>query len=355
MVRVLKRGGEVLITERQKAILDLIVDIFTQTHEPVGSKALQEQINSSSATIRNDMSSLEKMGFLEKAHTSSGRMPSVSGFQYFVENSLTLAQVAEHDVYQVLKAFDDNFFRIEDLLQRAADILADLTGYTTLALDVEASRQKLTGFEMVTTSNHTGLAVFTLDESSTLTSQFAIPKNFLPSDLTTIRQLVHERFIGKTVLDIHYRLRTEIPQIVQRYFTTTDNVIDLFEHLFKDIFSEKVLIAGKVKLLEFANLETYQFLDKPQMVASEIRDSLGEEQMQVVKVADSHSSNLSRLTVISQKFLVPYRGYGVLTLIGPITLDYKRMVSLVNLVNQILAMKLTDFYRYMSSNHYEVN
>lgn len=344
-----------MITDRQKAILDLIVDIFTQTHEPVGSKALQERINSSSATIRNDMSCLEKMGLLEKAHTSSGRMPSVSGFQYFVEHSLSLTQVTEHDVYQVLKAFDDSFFKIEDLLQRAADILADLTGYTALALDVEASRQHLTGFEMVTTTTHTGLAVFTLDESSTLTSQFAIPKNFLPSDLMTIRQLVHDRFIGKSLLDIHYRLRTEIPQIVQKYFKTTDNVLDLFEHLFRDIFTEKIQVSGKVKLLGFADLETYQYLDQLQLVAREIREHLTEDQMQVVKVADSQSSSLSQLAVISQKFLVPYRGHGILTLLGPIDLDYKRMVSLVNLVNQVLAMKLTDFYRYLSSNHYEVN
>lgn len=344
-----------MITDRQKAILDVIVDIFTQTQEPVGSKALQEVINSSSATIRNDMSSLEKLGLLEKAHTSSGRMPSVSGFQYFVEHSLTLDQVAEQDVYQILKAFDDIFFKSEDLLQRAANVLSELTGYTTVVLDVESRRQKLTGFEIVTTSNHTGLAVFTLDESSTLTSQFAIPKNFLPSDLKTIRQLVHERFIATTLLEIHYRLRTEIPQVIQRYFTTTDNVIDLFEHLFKDIFSERVLIAGKVKLLGFADVEAYQFLDNPQLVAAEIRGNLDEEQVQVVKVADSYSSVLSQLTVISQKFLVPYRGYGILSLLGPITLDYKRMVSLVNLVNQVLAMKLLDFYRYMSSNHYEVH
>lgn len=344
-----------MITDRQKAILDLIVDIFTQTQEPVGSKALQELINSSSATIRNDMSALEKLGLLEKAHTSSGRMPSITGFQYFVENSLTLTQVAEHHIYQVLKAFDDTFFTIEDLLQRAADVLADLTGYTAVALDVEASRQKLTGFELVTTTTHTGLAVFTLDDSSTITSQFALPKTLLPTDLITIRRLVHERFIGKTVLDIHYRLRTEIPQIVQKYFTTTDNVLDLFEHLFRDIFEEKIMVAGKVKLLDFADFETYHYLDQIQLVSREIREGLTEDQMQVVKVADSRSSNLAQLTVISQKFLVPYRGHGILTLIGPISLDYKRMVSLVNLVNQVLAMKLTDFYRYLSSNHYEVN
>ena len=60
-----------MITQRQNTILNLIVEMFTRTHEPVGSKALQESIDSSSATIRNDMAKLEKMGYLEKAHTSS--------------------------------------------------------------------------------------------------------------------------------------------------------------------------------------------------------------------------------------------------------------------------------------------
>ena len=90
-----------MITQRQNTILNLIVEMFTRTHEPVGSKALQESIDSSSATIRNDMAKLEKMGYLEKAHTSSGRMPSRAGFQYFVANSLNLDTIDEQDVYQV--------------------------------------------------------------------------------------------------------------------------------------------------------------------------------------------------------------------------------------------------------------
>lgn len=84
-----------MVTERQNEILNLIIDIFTKTQEPVGSKALQESIQSSSATIRNDMAALEKEGLLEKAHTSSGRKPSVAGFQYFVRNSLSFDQLAE--------------------------------------------------------------------------------------------------------------------------------------------------------------------------------------------------------------------------------------------------------------------
>ena len=138
-----------MVTERQQDILNLIIDIFTKTHEPVGSKALQESINSSSATIRNDMAALEKQGLLEKAHTSSGRMPSVAGFQYYVKHSLDFDRLAENEVYEIVKAFDQEFFKLEDILQEAANLLTDLSGCTVVALDVEPSRQRLTAFDIV--------------------------------------------------------------------------------------------------------------------------------------------------------------------------------------------------------------
>ena len=344
-----------MVTERQNELLNLIIDIFTKTHEPVGSKALQESIQSSSATIRNDMAVLEKQGLLEKAHTSSGRKPSVAGFQYFVKHSLSFDRLAENELYEVIKAFDREFFKLEDVLQQAADVLSMLSGCTVVALDVEPSQQRLTAFDIVILSQHTALAVFTLDESNTITSQFMIPRNFLRGDLIQLKELIQERFLGQTVLDIHYKIRTEIPQIIQRYFTTTDNVMDLFEHIFSDIFKENVIVSGKVKLLNFSNLKSYQFFDQPQKVAFEIRDSLAEDQMQTVRVADSRESSLANLTLISSKFLIPYRGFGMLAVIGPVNLDYQRVVSQLNVVNRVLTMKLTDFYRYLSSNHYEVH
>ena len=344
-----------MVTERQNEILNLIIDIFTKTQEPVGSKALQESIQSSSATIRNDMAVLEKEGLLEKAHTSSGRKPSVAGFQYFVRHSLSFDQLAENELYEVVKAFDQEFFKLEDILQRAADVLAELSDCTVVALDVEPSRQRLTAFDIVVLSQHAALAVFTLDESNTLTSQFMIPRNFLQDDLLRLRDMIQERFLGQTVLDIHYKIRTEIPQIIQRYFTTTDNVLDLFEHIFAQMFSEKVAVAGKVQLLRFADLEAYQFFDDWQKVAFEIRDSLAEDQMQNVRVAASQEDCLDNLTLISSKFLIPYRGFGMLAVVGPVNLDYQKVVSQLNVVNRVLTMKLIDFYRYLSSNHYEVS
>lgn len=344
-----------MLTARQEEILNAIIDVFTQTHEPVSSKALQTSIQTSSATIRNEMSALEKLGLLEKAHTSSGRRPSIQGFKYFVEHSLTFDQISEQDVYQVVKAFDFEFFKLDDLLQCAAQILSDLTGQTVLIQDAEPSHQKLTAFDLAPVSHHVVLAVLTLDEANTLTSQFTLPRHLLPSDLATIKQLVTDRLLGKTVLDIHYQIRTVIPQLIQRYFTTTDHIMDLFEHIFKDMYAETVRLAGKVHLLKHADLTTYQHFDQPQQLAVEVRANLSETEMLRVQVAESVIPQLSQMTVISQKFLVPYRGFGILTLIGPVDLPYARVAGLLNLVTRILMMKLTDFYRYLASNHYEVH
>ena len=344
-----------MITQRQNDILNVIVELFTQTHEPIGSKTLQASIDSSSATIRNDMAKLEKFGLLEKAHTSSGRMPSAAGFKYFVEHSLNLDSIDERDIYQVIKAFDFEPFKLDDILHKASQILSDMSGYTSVILDVEPACQKLTAFDIIQLSNHDALAVLTLDECKPATIQFAIPKNFMLKDLATLKDIVNERLLGRTVMDIHYKLRTEIPQILQKYFTVTDNVLNLFDYIFADLFKELVFVAGKVHSLDYASLETYRFLDDKQQVALALRSSMKEGEVASVQVADSEEAALSNVTVWTHRFLIPYRGFGLLSLIGPIDMDYRRSVSLINVIGRVLAMKLGDYCRYLNSNHYEVN
>lgn len=344
-----------MITQRQNDILTLIVDLFTQTQEPVGSKALQELVASSSATIRNDMAHLEKLGLLEKAHTSSGRLPSREGFKYFVTHCLDGDQISETDIYHIVKAFDFEAFKLEDILTKAAQLLAEMTGFTGVVLDVEPQRQRLTGVEIVPIGTHDALAVLTLDDSKPVTVQFAIPKNFLTKDLNTLKQLIHERFIDQSLLEIHYKLRTAIPQVVQRYFTVTDNVLDLLDYLFAQIFEETVLVAGKVASLTYANASVYQFLDNSKALAQAVREGMTDDSLVQIAVADHPAPNLAHLTVISQKVLIPYRGFASLVLIGPMSLPYKRVVRLVDVISKVMGLKLQDYYRYLSSNHYEVH
>ena len=134
---------------------------------------------------------------------------------------------------------------------------------TVVALDVEPSRQKLTAFDIVVLGQHTALAVFTLDESRTVTSQFLIPRNFLQEDLNRLKTMIQERFLDQNVWIFTTRFGQRFRKL-SNVTSTTDNVMDLVEHIFKEMFNENIVVSGKVNLLNFANLAAYQFFDHPQ-------------------------------------------------------------------------------------------
>lgn len=345
-----------MITERQRQILNLIVSLYSRSHLPIGSKSLLDEIHASSATIRNDMKALEELGYIQKEHTSSGRVPSISGYKYFVENVLTLDEFSQNDLFHIMKDFDGEFYRLSDLFQTAADTLSNLTGLTSFVLNVPQRDQLLSSFELVMLDSHSILSVITLGTGEIRTNQFSLPKSMTEADLQIFTKLVKERLVGKKILEVHYTLRTEIPQIVQRYFKVTHDVLQLFETVFSDIFKEQLISGGRQNLFDYTaeNLsELYQLLSDDSRMVHEIRESTDDDELRTVNF--NKKDFLKNLTIINQKFVIPYRGLGTLTLIGPVEMDYQSTLSTLNLVAKVLTMKLSDYYRYLDGNHYEIS
>lgn len=346
-----------MITERQRQILNLIVSLYAKDHTPIGSKSLLDSIQASSATIRNDMKALENLGLIQKEHSSSGRVPSVSGYKYFVENVIKLDQFSQNDLFKVMKAFDGELYRLTDLFETGAKILSELTGLTSFVLNVPQKDQELVSFEMVMLDSHSVLAVITLGTGEVRTNQFILPKSMTEADIGVFTNLVKERMVGKKVIDIHYILRTEIPQIVQRYFKVTSEVLGLFESIFSDLFVEHLTVAGRKNIFDYAtdNLgELYKLFSDDQRMLQEIRELTNNDEMRAVKF-ENDEEYMKNLTIISQKFVIPYRGLGTLTVVGPVEMDYQRTLSTLDLVAKVITMKLSDYYRYLDGNHYEIS
>ena len=140
-----------MLTERQKLILSLIIQNFTHTGQPVGSKSLMEEgVKASSATIRNDMKTLEELGLLEKTHSSSGRIPSALGYRYYVDHLLTPIKVSNQEADQIRSSLKKDIHEIDDIIQQSARILSQVTSYTAFSLGPEMKDRTLTGFRIVT-------------------------------------------------------------------------------------------------------------------------------------------------------------------------------------------------------------
>src|SRR5690625_3682941 len=116
-----------MLTKRQLLILQAIIDDFIETAHPVGSRAIskKEGISFSAATIRNEMADLEEMGFLEKTHSSSGRIPSEKGYRYYVDHVI-VPSVQQKDVNLIQHTIQDGFFEFEQIVQMSAEVLSDL-------------------------------------------------------------------------------------------------------------------------------------------------------------------------------------------------------------------------------------
>ncbi|GFH39680.1 heat-inducible transcriptional repressor HrcA [Lactococcus insecticola] len=348
-----------MITKRQQQILNLIVSLYTQNHKAIGSKALMASIKASSATIRNDMKHLEELGFIQKEHTSSGRVPSVTGYKYFVENFLKPGKLDENEIYQVMKNFDGEFYRLDVLYQQAARTLADLTGYSGFVLNVSLKNQVLSKFDIVQLDSHSAMVVMTMDTGLVKTTQFVLPRSMTLDDLTTFKFISDERLVGKKILDVHYSLLTEIPQVAQKYFVVTTDVLQLFDHVFADLFEENLISAGRQNLLGYSDdvVSLYKILMDDKAIIHEIRDMVSDDALRSVKFDSELTENhqiTKNITLMTQQFVVPYRGLGTLALMGPVDLNYQKVVSTMDLIAKILTMKLSDYYRYLDGNHYEM-
>src|SRR5574344_2508111 len=123
-----------MITNRQKELLKKIVEEYVKTVKPVGSKSLCEELDCSSATIRSEMASLEDLGYLEKTHISSGRIPSEKGYRYYVDNIMQPKELTGDDMLKLQTIFHNNTLILSDAIAQSMEIIAQLTNYTSFVL-----------------------------------------------------------------------------------------------------------------------------------------------------------------------------------------------------------------------------
>ena len=140
-----------MLTNRQLLILQLTVDDFIESAQPVGSRQLSKKPEApfSPATIRNEMADLEEMGYLEKTHTSSGRIPSEKGYRFYVDHLLTPEKLKTEDSIQLRSIFRNKVVETEELIRNSATILSDLTNYTSILLGPDTSLHTVKRFSIV--------------------------------------------------------------------------------------------------------------------------------------------------------------------------------------------------------------
>ena len=325
-----------MLSNRQKEILKLIVISYIKLAHPVSSNLICDTLKCSSATVRNEMMILEELGYLEKTHTSSGRIPSEKGYRYYVDNLMELKELSGEDVYKLQTIFDNQQLELSDVITKSLQIVSDMTSYTTVILDEKSHDNKLKEISVVPISNSEVVVLVVTDKGYVEHKDLHLPDISLEDIKNTVK-LINDLIVGTPIDEISAKLEFEIKPIIGKYVRQHEMLYNAFYDVFQDMSSKNINIVGKNNIFkhkEFNDIEKVQgifetFDDNEKMLA--IKEN-GENND--INIYIGHENKLDDdVTVIKTNYKTG-KDNGTIAIIGPKRMEYSRVVNLLEYVKK---------------------
>ncbi len=325
-----------VLSQRQEKILKLIVERYIKEPIPVGSKVLSKILNCSSATVRNEMATLEDNGLLEKTHTSSGRVPSEAGYRYYVDNLMELKKMNAEDMLKLQIVFKNQQLALSDVISKSLQIISDMTNYTTVVLGNSSHENLLKQIEVVPIDEESMVVLIVTDRG------YVEHKNIKLQDVSTdeIKKtvgLINNLISGTPIDEVSKKLEFEIKPIIGNYVRQHEQLYNVFYHVFNDFSSHDVNVVGRTKMLEqpeFSNnVEKIKNLFN-KLESEDTFSSIEEDDDNNIKVFIGEESKIDDdVTVIKTKFRNGNEE-GTIAIIGPKRMEYDRVVGLLEYMRE---------------------
>ncbi|GGG26780.1 heat-inducible transcription repressor HrcA [Lysinibacillus alkalisoli] len=329
-----------MLTNRQLEILQVIVDDFITSAQPVGSRQIskKEHIMYSPATIRNEMADLEEMGLLEKTHTSSGRVPSDKGYRFYVDHLLQPKKLKRDELQQIKSVFTSQQLETEQVIRKSAAILSQLTSYTSIMLGPDVQSHRIKKFSIVSLNDDTAVAIIVTDRGHVENRIFTIPEDFTASDVEKAVNILNERLYNVPLDQFAILLEVEVQRLLQQHIHSAHQFITALTQTAPS--ENKLFYGGKTNMLrqpEFHDVDKLRLLmdmiETRQDVfnlfipnASGIQIRIGSENEQLA---------MENCSVITASYQAG-ESQGAIAIIGPTRMDYERVITLVELVRSDL-------------------
>jgi heat-inducible transcriptional repressor len=349
---------------RGQAILAAIINEHLITGEPVGSKTIAEKfVNAfgfSSATIRNVMSELEERGLVEQPHTSAGRVPTDSGYRFYVDNLLGVLSLSNEDLRFISEEFgflENEFQETPDrLMERTSQILSALSDNIGIVVSPSLANDRLQHIEFVNLSDKRILVVLVSAPNIVHNKIIRVHEPFTQEELDRTARYLKAEFAGKSLAEI----RVEILKLMHEESALFDKMLQTAIILCSQSIENEsgnlgeVYVDGTSNMLtkrDFADmgklrelLKTIEEKTRLLQILNECvtRDSSTKGNVKVIIGSENTASTLQNCTLITAPYQVGKgTAIGTLSVLGPTRLEYARIISIVGYVARLLEKFMT--------------
>jgi heat-inducible transcriptional repressor len=222
------------LNERKLMILQAIVQDYIESAEPVGSRSLSKKYNLgiSPATIRNEMSDLEEMGYILQPHTSAGRVPSDKGYRLYVDQLMNIKHAADKNRLRIKSELLQKYQVLEQMLQYTSNLLSEFTNYTSIVLAPQAKKGRLKHIKLTRIDEENILAIFMTNTGLIQNPIFRVPPELKNDELEKISNFLNQEFTGLPLEEIETRMAGKLQSELSQFHRT---VHDVLPRIFKSL------------------------------------------------------------------------------------------------------------------------
>ena len=322
------------LNERKRAILKSVIDAYIATGEPVGSKYLtaNSDFNVSSATIRNEMSDLESMGYLEQPHTSAGRVPTAKGYRTYVENLMGRYYLAMEEVEVLDEVIGNKLQEISTLMEEASHAIGEVTNYTSFAF-IGGSGTEADRYETLYIGENDFLLIMICKDGSVRSRQVKTQEKIDFSVLETAKNALNKCFTGITPEQINLNIVLEFENEMAEHKSFSTLLLRVINEMFNSFDSEKVHVDGVTKLLshpEFFNVAKVQSvlsMIEERKRFSELMKKAVPGQTSIIFGDEAEGIAPPETGFVFHPISVGGKVVGAIGVIGPKRMDYKKIVA----------------------------
>lgn len=331
-----------MLDERKRKILKEIVDEYIESAEPVSSAVIVEKYETdlSSATVRNSMAELEKEGYLEKPHTSAGRVPSAKGYRLYVDELLKYDNISLEEIKYIQEKLETKTTGIEELIRIATTTLSDITHYTTVSIGPKTSKQIIEEIKFVLLGNRMLMGIIVTDTGLVRETIIKFDEDITGEQVETLNYFFNNRLKGEPI----ERINTSFEEYIFRELKYSVNILKPIVEQMKKLIEdeEKIYLEGTNKsfeLPEFKSLELAKnfvnILDTKE-VMRDLLDTGFAEDIKVYIGDENGSEELKDFSMVTFKHSVGEKEVGTIGIIGPKRMNYSKVISIMKYISKKL-------------------
>lgn len=331
------------LSDRKKKILQLVVNDYISTAQPVSSKSITEKYltDISSATVRSELAQLEELGYLSQPHTSSGRVPSIEAYKLYVNELMDKSSLSVKELGFIKNAFHEHADNLEKVVKNAVKVISELTDYTSVGYTTHSEKDVIVKIDIFRHKKNQALLLIVTENTLIRDKFIDIPESMTDKQISEASAMLMELLVGKDFSEI-IELGKTVSDEFRGYREIFESVMNAIEDYIENS-NPDVIMEGEGKILnhpEYNDSEKVKnFLSvvtSKEKIAGLLADHSDNIEINIKIGGEDNGEMLEDCSLVTATYSASGVKLGTYGVIGPLRMDYKKVVSVLEGVGKIL-------------------